>query len=65
MSSPEEILVALISEVRNALVPARFHLQREQGAHAQRALAAVQRTLDFTAACADKLDVHLGQGSGA
>lgn len=65
MSNPEEILIALISEVRNALVPARFHLQREQGAHAQRALAAVTRTLDFAAECAGKLDVHLSQGTDA
>lgn len=58
MRAPEEILIAMISEVRNALVPARFHLRREQGAPARTALAAIQRALDFTTSCAERLNKH-------
>jgi len=61
--TPEEILVALVSEVRNALVPARYFLQHappdEHTAHTQKAILAIQRVLEFTTTCVDKFDEHL------
>ncbi|HKP08493.1 MAG TPA: hypothetical protein VJU58_14665 [Microbacterium sp.] len=51
-----EIAIALISEVRNALVPARFHLNKvATSPEATDALTAIQRVLDYATECAERL----------
>lgn len=65
MSNAEEVLAALIHEVQHVLVPARFHLRREQGAHAQHALAAVQRALDVATTSKEVLDNQRRMRRGA
>ncbi len=48
----DEILVALISEIRNALIPARYHLNKGDTAGS---LQQIQRVLDFTGVCSNKI----------
>ncbi len=49
------IAIALVSEIRNALVPARYDLDK-LGETALAARVAVQRVLDYATACAAQID---------
>lgn len=57
-----EIAVALISEARNALLPARYRLTqlaaRERAPEIVVAMTAIQRVLDLATECAE----HLNRG---
>lgn len=49
-----EILIALISEIRNALVPARYNLSKS---YMVGPMESVQRVLDFADVCSDKIKI--------
>jgi hypothetical protein len=55
---PRAIAIALISEIRNALVPARHDLAQADSDPARIELvrAAVQRVLNYATQCAERLD---------
>lgn len=59
LADPRAVAIRLIAEVRNALVPARYHAT--QGGPVA---AALQRVLDYTTACQWWLDANRARRDG-